>query len=720
MMRWTLFAIGMLVFQAAAFAQFYLDVDYSVKVEAEVSNDPARITVKWINDPRTLGYDLYRRPYGVNGWGEVLASFSATEGQYIDPNVVPDQLYEYKITKSVEGGLTGYGYVLTGINVRPRHRSGELMILLTNTTQEQITTELNQFQTVLESDGWLTQVLTIDSAASVSQIKSNLVAAHADFPFTVLLILGDVPIPHSGNVTIDGHNNHRGAWSADLYYGDLDGIWTDTLVNSSISANPRNHNVPGDENWDQDFLPSDVEVAVGRVDFSELPAFPEDEYELLRRYLQKDIAFRTENVVTRRRAAMRNRNQWVGALGQNGIRNFSPLVTADSIEYDEWTPVFHQPYLWFYGGGAGTYTSATALGNTPLYSNLDFQAIFTAWFGSYFGDYDYEDNLLRAILGSGRTLTAVYAGAPHWFFHTMGMGFPVAHATTLTQNNDTTYFSGLFARSIHVNLLGDPTVKGYNVKPPTELVATENDFTIGLDWRASPDPTIANYYVYRRSDNRQHFTLIDSTAASVTTYTDACPSRGNTYQYLVRASKLETTPSGSFYNLSVGTITSITAIQQLDVRADFSAEVTDSLLVLSNRSENATSIEWLLPNGQRSQESQLNYVLPDGQIGTVQLIAENPCGSDTTSQSFFFSNLDEAIVSDLSVFPNPASNSISIQGSYPIRSVVLWNAVGKRMWQHPLNGLSHAQFDVSNLPPGPYQLQVKYEGRSVLRKIIIE
>lgn len=43
----------------------------------------------------------------------------------------------------------------------------------------------------------------------------------------------DVPVAYSGDINPDAHNDHKGAWAADIFYGDLDGRWTDTLINNT-------------------------------------------------------------------------------------------------------------------------------------------------------------------------------------------------------------------------------------------------------------------------------------------------------------------------------------------------------------------------------------------------------------------------------------------------------------------------------------------------------
>lgn len=532
-------------------AQFIHDVNQSVKVSAEVTNDPPTITVNWIADPGVVSYDFYRRRYGDTTWGTKIASYPPEVTQYIDTEVAPQTLYEYKIEKFLEE-VEGYGYVLSAIERPAVHYHGEVLLLITEETLAEVIPELNEYRAVLETDGWTSQLLTVNQSQTPGEVKAAIVAAHTARPFTAIFILGDVPVPHSGDINPDAHTNHKGAWSADVYYGDLDGVWTDTEVNNTSAATPVNHNVPGDGNWDQSYLPSDVEVAVGRADFSDLPVFTEDEYELLKKYLRKDIDFRTVQFAVNRQAAMRNTNPWIGGLGQNGIRNFSPLVSPENISYDTWNPVFDDSYLWYYGSGGGSQTSAVQLGNSQVYANSDFKAIFTAWFGSYFGDYDFPDNYMRSVLASGNVLSSVWAGAPHWHFHAMAMGFPLAHATKVTQNNDTIYTADFFPRSVHTNLLGDPTLKAYPIAPPTELTYLNLPAYNELYWTASSDPEVSKYYIYRRIGSEPVFSLIDSTDQTITNYQDLEQLPSEEIDYLVRAAKWEVTPSGCFYNLSAG------------------------------------------------------------------------------------------------------------------------------------------------------------------------
>ena len=47
------------------------------------------------------------------------------------------------------------------------------------------------------------------------------------------------------------------------------------------------------------------------------------------------------------------------------------------------------------------------------------------FFGSYFGDWDSQNDFLRAALATTNyTLTSAWVGRPYWFFHHMALGKP--------------------------------------------------------------------------------------------------------------------------------------------------------------------------------------------------------------------------------------------------------------------------------------------------------
>src|SRR5437870_2373662 len=115
-------------------------------------------------------------------------------------------------------------------------------------------------------------------------VKALIQSDYAADPANVkaVFLFGHVPVVRSGNLDVDGHQPRP--MPADVFYGDMDGDWTDS---------------DGDGVFDQNTIPTDVELEVGRVDFADLPGrltwngpatFP-GELELLRQYLNKDHSF---------------------------------------------------------------------------------------------------------------------------------------------------------------------------------------------------------------------------------------------------------------------------------------------------------------------------------------------------------------------------------------------------------------------------------------------
>jgi hypothetical protein len=195
----------------------------------------------------------------------------------------------------------------------------------------------------------------------------------------------------------------------------------------------------------------------------------------------------------------------------------------------------------------------------------EFYAVFTMLFGSYFGDWDITNNVLRAPLAnSGYPLTCCWAGRPTWHFHHMALGYPIGYSTRLTQNNGTLYMVSPGSRRIHAALMGDPTLRMHPVRPPTELVLEEAGGTVHLEWSAPPDTAVVGYHIYRADSLYGEFTRVNTSVVEDTTYDDACFSSCSIV-YMVRAVKLETSKSGTYFNLSPGVIDSIDVSAGIDV-----------------------------------------------------------------------------------------------------------------------------------------------------------
>jgi hypothetical protein len=259
------------------------------------------------------------------------------------------------------------------------------------------------------------------------------------------------------------------------------------------------------------------------------------------------------------------------AFAASGWRNFAAFFSAGNVtslpNERTWIDCLStNAYLWAYGCGAGTYTSIGGLGTADGYNDgvttdlvkSDVKAVFTMLFGSWLGDWDSEDDLQRSVLATpSYGLACAWSGRPHWFLHHMALGAPIGFSARLTQNNGR---AGMYhnqmnngAGQIHIALMGDPTLRMHVVSPPTQLTENQHDSILDLDWHASED-TVLGYHVYRASQPDSPFVRLTAAPVAATRYSDPHPEA--TAIYMVRALKLESSGSGTYYNLSQGAFVS--------------------------------------------------------------------------------------------------------------------------------------------------------------------
>ena len=535
---------------------------YAVQISAVVQEAPPRILLRWPDEGDANRYRISRR--ALNGDWQELATLGGAEISFPDSHVTPGKTYEYQIVKETSGKYTGYGYIRAGIRAPMVEQRGKLILLVETSIAGAIEAELQQLELDLTGDGWEVirrSVLTADSPQSVKEL---IKAIFESDPGNVkaLFLLGHIPVPYSGNFFPDGHENHQGAWPADVYYADVDGEWTDSTVDNSRAERQANRNVPGDGKLDQSRIPSAVELMTGRVDLSNLTCYANktnarSEIDLTRQYLHKNHAFRMGEVTVEKRGLICDNFSDKGSdpISGSAWRNFAPFFGTNSITevgWDGYLPeATENSYLWSYGSGGGSYYYSTGVATSDDFALRDLKVVFTMFMGSYFGDWNNESNFLRAALGSGYILTTSYSGFPQSLYFPMALGETIGFATMLTQNNPP---QGLFppwnkgAAQVHIALLGDPTLRLDAFRPPSSLNATSGP-SIALNWTAAPDD-IVGYHLFRATSEKGPFTRVTLAPIRQNSFQD-CPPSG-TYYYMVRAVKLEQSGSGTYLNLSQG------------------------------------------------------------------------------------------------------------------------------------------------------------------------
>lgn len=551
---------------------------YTLELEATVVESPATITIEWPKETGVTNYQVYRKAKDASSWGSVLATVpynaGATTYTYVDTDVSVGVGYDYRVVKNNSGSPSiAYGYIYAGIKLPAIESRGKLVLVIDSTYQTTLATEINQLKTDLAGDGWTVLTHYVSRSATKPSVKAVIRADYDSDPTQAkaVLLLGKVPVPYSGQLNPDGHADHLGAWPTDQYYAEMSDEWTDveTWPNSSDS---RQTNIAGDGKFDQSNPPSALELQIGRIDLSGMTAFTaQTETQLLQQYLAKDHNYKHKGISpTKRGVLLDGFGVYTGeAFALGGWRNFSALfgsanITSSMANY--FNTLATNSYAWTFAVGAGRSNSLSGLGTTSNYVTNSPQSVFNMLFGSYFGDWEYTNSLLKAPLASaGWGLVSIWASRPQWHMYHMALGETVGYSTRLTQNNTSLFQSLSTLRSydgqVHTVLLGDPTLRADVVSPVSNVTATHTtENNVDITWTASANSGLSGYYVYRSTDQYGSYENVTTTPVVGTTYTDTVPYAGGTYYYMVRALKLESTTSGSYYNQSQGIVSSSVSI----------------------------------------------------------------------------------------------------------------------------------------------------------------
>ncbi len=532
-------------------------VDVTVPVTTTITVSPPTITFTWDTIPGAVNFIIYRKTKSAYSWGPPRATLTSTATHYTDTAVIVGGDYEYRIYKS--GSIGSYTYIYAGIQTPAIETRGAMVLIVDSTFSDSLSTELNTLELDLIGDGWKVIRHDVSPSDAPPAIKSLIWNDYLADPTHVnsVFLFGHVPVPYSGDINPDGHPDHLGAWPADVYYADLDTNWTDVTVNDAAASRPQNQNIPGDGKFDQSLLPGPnnaVELQVGRVDLSNMPAFALNEQELLRQYLVRDHNYKHKNFVATRRGLIDDNFGYFSgeAFAASGWRNFFAMFGKQNVFANDYlTTLDTADYICSYGCGGGSYTSCGGIGVTSDFTIHNPKSVFTMLFGSYFGDWDSQNNFLRAPLAaSGWTLTSCWSGRPYWIMDHMELGECIGYSARLSQNNNSTYLYNYAATFSHIALMGDPSLRLHTVYTADSLTATPLINQVALQWNASPD-SVLGYYAYRLDTVSGFYTRINPALITGLNYIDSFPNNNRNY-YMVRAVKNELSGGGSYYNLSQG------------------------------------------------------------------------------------------------------------------------------------------------------------------------
>ncbi|MCX7908187.1 MAG: hypothetical protein N2560_01535 [Ignavibacteria bacterium] len=462
--------------------------------------------------------------------------------------------------------LNAFGYYIIGNKEEIETYQGNILILIDSTIAESIANDFQMFTSDLVSDGWYVETRKVPRCEGFNPIEVNKVKRIVNSfkrrwkdKFKVLLIVGRVPVPYTGNYTFDGHSDHFGAFPSDLVYVVDDSLLTDEIEYNLTATREENWNVPFDYKFDQITLPKNISIAIGRIDFSNLNFFNSNEKELLSNYFKKNHLFRIGKTKINLCGLIDDGfgTQSDEIFSSNAWMNFFPI--CDSIVEGNMLNHVNKNYYHFsYACNSGSYTSVWSSINSEDCARNNIFSTFVFLFGSYFWDWDTKNNLLRSVVASSpNVLLASWIGRPFWHFHHLAFGLPFYWSYIATANNQSLYqTTGKYGyKGMHIETIGDPTLRIVYPKPIDSLeVFTHPSRKICIKWlNNNIQDNLIGYQISRKRNNEFPFKEIAFVGKEMETFCEDFPGPG-TYLYQVNAIYLIKNKFGTYFARSIGII----------------------------------------------------------------------------------------------------------------------------------------------------------------------
>lgn len=579
--------------------------------EVAITNNPPTITLSWEKNTNQLQMIIGRRDLTndiQSPWTLLLNTTNEDVNIFIDSDVELGKGYEYIGTRSLTNpAAQKIGYLASGIELPLVESRGKLLMIFDGGFTDGLSYDYDLLTQDMVGDGWTVLRHDVPRSSSSRDIRNLIHADYTNDPDNVntIFLFGRLPVAKSGPISPDGHADHRVCYATDSFYGDM-GI----LITNYVPAATNFWSYwKADQYGNYSNIQACVDLAVGRVDLSFLPAMNVDEAALLRQYIQKDHNFRHRLFDYQEAGIIED--QFLN-FAQSAWITMCATVGPTNVFAARWKSRPALPYLWAYGNGGGFFTSCGTVISTAEMKTHD-PAIFTMLFGSYFGDWYTINNLMRAELATERYgLTCCWSGMPQYFLYYMGMGETIGDGVKRAINE---------SFQIQTGLMGDPTLRLHYVPPPSNLVAEVAQGR--LTWEAAPtNANVLGYHIYESTNNLGPFTRLNYAPVTTTNYI-VDNEAGNRRHYMVRALALVTRPCGSYYDASQGIFTTGTFSPPLIPRAS-AGSYTDKIAVSWTPQHDSIAYEiW------RAEEPDPDQAILIGQASTTNY-------NDTTSAPIKF------------------------------------------------------------------------------------
>jgi len=173
------------------------------------------------------------------------------------------------------------------------------------------------------------------------------------------------------------------------------------------------------------------------------------------------------------------------------------------------------------------------------------------------------------------------------------------------------------------------------------------------------------------------------------------------------------------------TLTSLNIIPQ--VEADYSFDIAGQTVSFFNDTEGGDSYEWIFGDGMTSTEKDPVHYFAEEAEYTVKLRSYNACGFDEVEYNLKIttSTFTPLVEKKVSLFPNPASQSIYLQSAFSgslEADITIYDIHGRQLQAYPKTLLSSQnayKIDVTTYARGTYLLKIQYGKTIVNHRFIL-
>ncbi|MCG6190816.1 PKD domain-containing protein [Maribellus maritimus] len=157
---------------------------------------------------------------------------------------------------------------------------------------------------------------------------------------------------------------------------------------------------------------------------------------------------------------------------------------------------------------------------------------------------------------------------------------------------------------------------------------------------------------------------------------------------------------------------------QICPAVDFDYEINGRTLIASNKSTSDHSVFWDFGDGNTSTEIQTEHSYEmDGEYTVSLTVCNENLACDTTSKTINIitvHNSPDLKISDVRIYPTPASNKINVTGVPVPFDINIYNLTGQL--QLSKTNISTGQVDITSLTPGIYITEIKNKNTSTVCK----